>query len=327
MKGEQVRSPVVRLGGFMIRFRVSKRALRDLRSEWLSLKTLTGYLFVMPLMLWLAATILYPLAASVVLSVQNIKIIGTPGQFVGLDNYDRVLSSPYFMDALKRSVIWVIGNAIAQTLLAFSAALILKQRFTGQRIARIWIILSWVVPTVVVVIIWRWLLSASGGIVNYTLISLGVIHEPVGFFSTGRTALISVILINSWRWFPFNAVILLAALQRIPEELYEAASVDGATVVQKFLRITMPGLSPVLFVLGLIGTLMSFNVFDVIWLLTGGGPSQATTTLPVLIYETAFKKYRLSQAAAMSVMTGVILLIFAVLFIRFMSPALETDEE
>jgi len=204
---------------------------------------------------------------------------------------------------------------------------VLKQRFLGQRIARVWVILSWIVPTVVVVIIWRWLLSASGGIVNYTLTSLGLTSKPVGFFSTGRTAFLSVILINSWRWFPFNAVILLAALQRIPQELYEAASVDGASVVQKFLHITMPGLRQVLFVMGLVGTLMSFNVFDVIWLLTGGGPSQATTTLPVLIYDTAFKRYRLSQAAAMSVITGVILLVFAMLFIRFLSPPPESDEE
>lgn len=306
---------------------MNRQALAGLRSEWFSIRTLTGYLFVMPLMLWLAGTILYPLIMSVLLSVQNIKVIGTPGQYVGLDNYERILDMPYFVDALKRSAIWVAGNAIAQTLLAFAAALILKQRFTGQRFARIWIILSWVVPTVVVVIIWRWLLSASGGIVNYTLVNMGLISEPVGFFSTGQTAFVSVILINSWRWFPFNAVILLAALQRIPQELYEAASVDGASVLQKFRHITMPGLRPVLFVLGLIGTLMSFNVFDVIWLLTGGGPSRATTTLPVLIYETAFKKYRLSQAAAMSVMTGLILLVFAALFIRLMSPSSDTEEE
>jgi multiple sugar transport system permease protein len=137
----------------------------------------------------------------------------------------------------------------------------------------------------------------------------------------------TVILINSWRWFPFNAVILLAALQRIPQELYEAASVDGASAVRKFAHVTLPSLRPVLFVLGLVGTLLSFNVFDVIWLLTAGGPSRATTTLPVLIYETAFKQYRLSRAAAMSVITGVILLIFAALFIRFLSPPADTDEE
>jgi multiple sugar transport system permease protein len=306
---------------------VRERTPVRVRSEWLSVQTLMGYAFVLPLMVWLAATILYPLAASIMLSVQNIKIIGTPGKMVGFDNYDLILHSPRFWDALKRSVIWVLGNAVAQTLLAFSTALILKQRFFGQRIARVWVILSWIVPTVVVVIIWRWLLSASGGIVNYTLVSLGLVSKPIGFFSTGRTALESVILINSWRWFPFNAVILLAAMQRIPQELYEAASVDGASIVQKFRHITVPGLSPVLFVMGLVGTLMSFNVFDVIWLLTGGGPSQATTTLPVLIYDTAFKRYRLSQAAAMSVITGVILLVFAALFIRFLAPPPEADEE
>jgi multiple sugar transport system permease protein len=306
---------------------VRERAPVRVSSEWLSVQTLMGYAFALPLMLWLAVTILYPLGASIMLSLQNIKIIGTPGKMVGFDNYDLILHSPRFWDALKRSVIWVLGNAVAQTVLAFSAALILKQRFFGQRIARVWVILSWIVPTVVVVIIWRWLLSASGGIVNYTLVSLGLTSQPIGFFSTGRTALASVILINSWRWFPFNAVILLAALQRIPQELYEAASVDGASAVQKFLHITMPGLSQVLFVMGLVGTLMSFNVFDVIWLLTGGGPSQATTTLPVLIYDTAFRRYRLSQAAAMSVITGVILLVLAALFIRFLSPATEGDEE
>lgn len=298
----------------------------DLRSEWLSINTLMGYAFVLPLLLWLAATILYPLLMSINLSVQNIKFIGTPGEYVGLDNYERVLTSPYFRAALKNSVIWVVANAVVQTVLAFAAALILKQHFVGNRVARIWIILSWVVPTVVVVIIWRWLLSASGGIVNYSLQALGIIDKPVGFFSTGNTAFISVILINAWRWFPFNAVILLAALQRIPAELYEAAAVDGANVLQKFRFITLPSLQPVLFVMGLIGTLLSFNVFDVIWLLTGGGPSRATTTLPVLIYDTAFKKYRLSQAAAMSVLTGLILLVFAALFIRFLSPASDSDE-
>jgi multiple sugar transport system permease protein len=134
-----------------------------------------------------------------------------------------------------------------------------------------------------------------------------------------------VISINSWRWFPFITVILLAALVRIPTELYDAAAVDGASRRQQFLNVTLPGLQPVLFVMGLVGTLLSFNVFDVVWLLTGGGPASATTTLPVLIYDTAFRQYRLSQAAAMSVIVGIFLLIFAVIFIRYMASPL--DEE
>ncbi len=286
-----------------------------------------GYAFVLPLMLWLAATILVPLAQSVLLSFQNVRIIGTPGEFVGFANYTRLFESERFWEAFGRSLIWVLGNAVLQTILAFATALILKQRFPGQKVARIWIILSWIVPTVVVVVIWRWLLSASGGIVNYALVALGITAEPIGFFSSGDSAFASVIAINSWRWFPFQAVILLAALQRIPAELYEAASVDGASTTQKFLNITLPGLQSVLFVMGLIGTLMSFNVFDVIWLLTAGGPSAATTTLPVLIYDTGFRQFRLSQAAAISVVTGVFLLMFALVFMRLAAPPSDDGEE
>jgi multiple sugar transport system permease protein len=292
------------------------------RQRRISRRTWTGYLYVAPLMLWLAFTILYPLISAVFLSLQDIKIIGTPGKFIGLANYTRLLTNDAFWESLLRSAGWVVGNAAVQTFAAFAAALILNQRFRGRAAARIWIILSWIVPAVVVVIIWRWLLSSSG-VVNYLLTTLGIVGEPLGFFSTPGAAQASVILINSWRWFPFMTVTLLAGMQSIPRELYEAAAVDGATAVQRFQSITFPLLGPVLFVLGLVGTLMSFNVFDVIWLLTGGGPSDSTTTLPVLIYVTAFTKYRLSQAAAISVVSGVLLLLFALLFIRFMAPKQE----
>jgi multiple sugar transport system permease protein len=286
---------------------------------------LIGYLCVLPLLLWLAATILYPLFSTFYLSVLDIKIIGSGGTFVGFDNYLRVLRLPRFWAASWRSLLWVLGNALLQTLLAFATALILQQKFVGRNFARIWIILPWIVPTVVVVVIWRWLLTASGGIINYLLVYLGLVTKPIGFFSTGGRAFASVIAINSWRWFPFVTVILLAALVRIPRELYDAAGVDGASRWQKFVHITLPGLQPVLFVMGLVGTLLSFNVFDVVWLLTGGGPASGTTTLPVLIYETAFKKYRLSQAAAMSVIVGIVLLIFAAVFIHYMAPPLEEE--
>ncbi len=300
--------------------------VKTMRTGWNS-QALLGYLLVAPLLLWLAGTILYPLMAAINLSFQNVGIIGTGGQYIGLENYSKVLGSGKFWDAFKRSLVWVIGNGLFQTVAAFATALILKQRFSGRGIARVWVILSWIVPTVVVVIIWRWMLGTSGGIVNYLLVALGITPEPVAFFGSPNTAMISVMLINSWRWFPLMAVILLASMQNIPQELYEAAAVDGASPFQRFLNVTLPGLQPVLFVMGLVGTLWSFNVFDVIWLLTGGGPSSGTTTLPVYIYEMAFKKYRLSRAAAASVLVGLFLLLFAVLFIRFMAPKGEEEGE
>ena len=204
-------------------------------------QVVTGYLYVLPLLLWLAGTILYPLFSTFYLSVLDIKIIGSGGKFVGFDNYLRVLRLSRFWAASWRSLIWVLGNAILQTLLAFVTALILQQKFTGRNFARIWVILPWIVPTVVVVVIWRWLLTASGGIINYLLLSLRLVARPVGFFSTGGRAFTSVISINSWRWFPFVTVILLAALVRIPRELYDAAGVDGASRWQLARRMTNQG--------------------------------------------------------------------------------------
>ncbi len=175
-----------------------------------------AYLLVGPLFLWLAITILYPLVSAIHLSVLNVKVIGSGGDFVGLANYEQVLSNSKFWAALGRSAVWVIANAVLQTVVAFATALILKQQFRGRSIARVWIILSWIVPTVVVVIIWRWMLGTSGGIVNYLLVALGVMPQPIGFFSTGPGAFAALVFINSWRWFPLSAVIILAGMQSIP---------------------------------------------------------------------------------------------------------------
>ena len=270
------------------------------------------FAFVAPALVFLAAVLGWPLLQAVWLSLQDVGVIGSQGRFVGLANYAAVLGDGRFWRALLRSLVWVAGNAAVQTLAALGAALILNQQFPGVRLARTWIILGWIVPTVVVVIIWRWLLSTSGGMINPLLVQAGVIDRPVGFFASRESAMTTLILINSWRWFPFTTLMLLAGLTRIPGELYEAARIDGAGAVKRFTRITWPLLQPTLLVLGVVGTLLSFNVFDVIWLLTAGGPAQATQTLPVLIYETAFKGYRLSEAAAVSVITSLLLMAFAV---------------
>ncbi|MET0596515.1 MAG: sugar ABC transporter permease [Mesorhizobium sp.] len=277
------------------------------------------FAFVAPALVFLAAVLGWPLLQAVWLSLQDVGVIGSQGRFVGLANYAAVLGDGRFWRALLRSLVWVAGNAAVQTLAALGAALILNQQFPGVRLARTWIILGWIVPTVVVVIIWRWLLSTSGGMINPLLVQAGVIDRPVGFFASRESAMTTLILINSWRWFPFTTLMLLAGLTRIPGELYEAARIDGAGAVKRFTRITWPLLQPTLLVLGVVGTLLSFNVFDVIWLLTAGGPAQATQTLPVLIYETAFKGYRLSEAAAVSVITSLLLMAFAVAATRAMA--------
>jgi multiple sugar transport system permease protein len=275
-----------------------------------------GLLLIAPALSLLAAVLAWPLLSAILLSFRDVRVVGSEGPFVGWANYAKVLSDPAFWRAAQLSLVWVAANAALQTVLALAAALILNQSFPGVRIARTWIILSWIVPTVVVVMIWRWLFSTSGGVVNPALMGLGLIDRPVGFFATPWTAFATLVLINSWRWFPFITLMLLAGLTRIPQELIEAARVDGAGPWKRFTRITWPLLAPTLTVLLVIGTLLSFNVFDVIWLMTAGGPAGGTRTLPVLIYETAFRGYRISEAATIAVMATLLLMAFAVFATR-----------
>lgn len=278
-----------------------------------------AFVFVAPALGLLAFTLLWPLVLAVDLSLRDVRFIGKSGTYVGLANYTEVLTQPRFWQSGVRSLIWVAGNAVVQTALALAAALVLHQNFPGVRIARVWVLLTWIVPTVVVVIIWRWLLSSSGGMINPLLVQTGLLQAPVGFFSSRESAMTTLILINSWRWFPFVTLMILAALTRIPSDLNEAARMDGARAWQRFSRITWPLLQPTLSVLLVVGTLLSFNVFDIIWLITAGGPSGGTQTLPVLIYETAFKGYELSRAAAISVLTGLVLMGFAIAASRSMT--------
>lgn len=273
-------------------------------------------LLITPALTALGATLAWPLVSSIGLSFYDVRSVGSQGGWIGLANYQKILTSDIFWRSSWLSLLWVISNAVLQTVLALAAALILNQNFPGMRIARTWIIVTWIVPTIVVVMIWRWLFSTSGGMINPLLMMTGLVDRPVGFFSTPESAFATLVFVNSWRWFPFIALMMLAGLSRIPRELYEAARVDGAGPVMCFLRITWPLLAPTLTVLLIIGTLLSFNVFDIIWLLTAGGPAGATRTLPVLIYETAFKSYRLSEAAAIAVCATIFLMGFAVLATR-----------
>ena len=285
-----------------------------------------GYLLVGPLVLWLVITIAIPLVYSVYVSFTDAGIIGTEAPFIGLENYATVLGDSEFRSSFGRSLIWAVGGAVVQTILAFATALALNQAFRGRRFARTWIILSWIIPTIVIAILWRWMLNVTYGVVNFLVTTVGFTDGPIDFLGSPKWALPTVIMINAWRWFPFLALLILAGLQSIPGELYEAAKVDGASPVQRFFHITMPQLQPVLYVVGLIGTLWAFNIFDVIWLLTQGGPSGSTQTLPVLIYDRAFNGFAMGEASAISVLLCVFLLIFSVIYIRFV-PSGESDTE
>jgi multiple sugar transport system permease protein len=281
-------------------------------------ETMLGIALVSPLVLIMVLIIAYPLVNTVLLSLRNQAVIATPSTFVGLDTYRTVLGDAELWKALGKSGLWLVGNLIVQTVLAFVTALLLTRVGRWSRSARTWVLLPWVIPTVAVAVIWQWLTNSNYGVIAKLFGLVGM--DNVQFFADKTWALPMLIVMNSWHWFPLGAVIIYGALQTIPGEVYEAADVDGANAWDKFWHITLPLLQPVMFALGLVGTLWSFNIIDSIYLVTRGGPAGASTTAPVYIYDTAFKAFHASEAAAASVATIVLLGVVAWLYIRLAKP-------
>lgn len=277
------------------------------------------YLLIAPLGIWLIVTIFIPVINVIMESFKNTTYVGTQGDNIGLGNYKSVLADAAYWKAWGKSLQWILGCTILQTVLGFSVALLVKGNKRIQKLSKNWMIIPWIIPTIVVGIMWQWIFNGSYGILNKVLMNLDIISKPLNLIG-GKGSMWTLIFINVWHWFPFTAVILLAGLATIPKELYESASVDGANGLRKFFHITLPGLSNVTFALSVVGTLWCFNIFDVIWTLTSGGPLDTTTTVPIYIYRGAFKSFKIGRTSAASVLTSLILLVFALIMIRATKP-------
>jgi len=274
-----------------------------------------GLLLVLPLLLWVAATLLYPAANAVYISFSNVRYVGVPAEFVGFSNFERVFSEREFWNSVIRTVIWVVLNVVLQLVGSVGVALVLNQEYKGKEFVRNWVILPWVLPTIVLAIVWKWILDPTHGVANHLLMWLGIVERPIEFLSSTTWALPTVTLLNCWRWTPYFSIIVLAALQTVPRELHEAAAMDGASIWKRFTRVTLPSISPILKVIALNSFLWSANIFDTIWLLTRGGPLSHTTTLPIYIYSKAFRSFRFSEAAAASILMFLGLLFFVILYL------------
>jgi multiple sugar transport system permease protein len=268
---------------------------------------------VLPFVTVLVVLVALPVGIAISTSFTNMRFIGMPADFVGLRQYQRVIQDDLFWNSLGRSGLWILGNAVVQTLTAFVFALALSRRARNTA-SQLFVLLPWIIPTVAVAVIGTWLMNSSYGIVNFLLQRLGLIDAPINAFGDPDIALWSLILLNSWHWFPFFFVVILGALTTVPSELYEAAAIDGASAWQRFTRVTLPLISRILGIVGLVGTLWSFNVFDTIFLVTRGGPSNSTFTAPLYVYEVAFNGFQMGKSSAASVLLMIIMLGFAVLF-------------
>lgn len=268
-------------------------------------------------MLLIVVFIVFPVALTVRNAFTSVTFIGVPGEYVGLKQFERVVEDQVFWDSLKLSVAWVVGNALLQTLVAFFFALTINQRLRGGALIQILILLPWTIPTVAVAVVGTWIFNSSYGVVNYILREIGLISMPINAFGNPDIAMRSLIGLHSWHWFPFFFVVILGALKTVPNELYEAAAIDGANAIQRFHRITFPLIGRILGIVGLVGTLWSFNVFDTIYLITKGGPVNSTYTAPIYVYETAFREFQMGKSSAASVILMLFLMVFAILYYRF----------
>mgnify|MGYP005846562963 CR=1 FL=1 len=287
--------------------------------RFLGRDALIGYLFVLPIVLVLGGIVGVPFLYAIWISFHD-KILGFPETpFVGLAHYTSLLAGSEYWHAAELSLVYTATCIAAKFGLGFTCALILAQPLPARGLLRGMVMLPWASPAIVVVVVWFFLLNDVNGVFNWLLVWSGLLSAPISWVGRPDTALATLIGISIWRGFPFWAITLLAALQSVQQELYEAAAIDGATAIRQLWHITLPGIRPVLLVVALLSTIWTFNEFTVLWALTRGGPADATTVLPVLSYKVAMIGGELGRGAAISISVMPILLILIGLLVRTLS--------
>ena len=259
-----------------------------------------AYLFVTPIVLLVLSLVAYPFTYAIYLSM-TYKLVGLPPVFVGFENYIRLTWDGFFQRAVVNSFIFTFGSVGFKLVLGVVMALVLTSNIRWRSFWTGVLLIPWVAPTVVSALNFLWIFDGSLGVLNYVLVRmLHVFPQGVGWLSEPGLAMASVVAVNIWRGFPFFGISFLAGMKAIPAELYEAAEVDGASVVQRFRHITLPGIRNIMIIVVLLSTIWTFNDFQIIYILTKGGPGGTTMVMPVLTYETAFGAQRLGEAIAVT---------------------------
>jgi multiple sugar transport system permease protein len=277
---------------------------------------LMPWLLLSPALLATVILVLIPALQTVWMSLHDVVLFRPRSRpFVGLANYATALADPVFWSGLINSIIWVVVAVALQFLLGLAAALLLNRRFAWRGLARALMIVPWALPSVIIGLIWTWMLDFNLGLVNEVGLRMGVLAHPVAWLSQPGTAMAAVILAVVWQGFPFFAVTLLAGLQAIPSELYEAAHLDGASAFAAFRHVTLPGLSAVMATSLLLRMIWVANSLDLILVMTGGGPGTATQTLPLHAFLTAWSGGQYGQGSALAVMLTILLLGVVVFYV------------
>lgn len=279
-------------------------------------QTRVAILLLVPALALFSVVILYPLVNSLWLGLSDRTLLSPSQSFVGLDNL-REVAGGNFLSILRNTVVFTIGSTVLAFLLGLALALVLNSGVRARGFLRGVFLLPWVIPGVVVSFLWLWIFDPNYGVLNGALRVMGLIEQNVQWLGTGSSAMAGVILAKTWHSFPWIMVMLLAGLQTVPRELYEAAAVDGAAAWDRFRHVTLPQLRGIIGVVVLLEVIWNFQHFEILYVLTGGGPAGATTTFSVAVYNTAFQAYDLGRAGAIGILWMALLSVLVAVYVRF----------
>ncbi|MCY4021493.1 MAG: sugar ABC transporter permease [Chloroflexi bacterium] len=301
---------------------IPKNPLAKVLSRRLS--KLAPYLWILPALTVYGIFKLYPLVSGLQMSLLRWDGIEEP-RYIGLRNFEKILSDEMTLTVLMNNVHYAVGTVVGKIVLSLILAILLHQALKGRTFYRTSLFMPVVMSFVVVGVLWSWLFNPQFGLINSFLRGLGLDFLVQDWLGDAAVALNSLILVDIWKWYGFHMVIFLAGLQSIPDELYEAARIDGASVWQQFLHVTLPMLQPVMIVNVTISLMGAFNVFDIPFIMTAGGPANATNVMALHIYIRGFKFYRFGYSAALSYVLLVIVTLVAAIQLKLMTSGDNSD--
>lgn len=278
------------------------------------------YVFLAPALIFMGIFTAYPIIYNFIISMQDVNVMtfaNPTKEFVGLRNYIQIITNSTFLVVLKNSVIFTVGSVFFQFIIGFALAMFLAKKFPLNNFVRGFIVVGWVIPPVVVGTIWKWLLNTDFGLINYFLSQLNLITDNISWLSNPNMAMIGILIANIWLGIPFNMMLLIGGLTGLPQTVFEAAEIDGANWFQKLFYLTIPMLKQTISATLMLGVIYTFKVFALIWVMTGGGPVNATNVLPTWSYQLSFDFFNFSQGAVVANLMFIIMLIFSIIYINY----------
>lgn len=274
------------------------------------------WVFVLPAMLVVGTLLIYPIFSSLYYSMTTKHLIKPAYDFIGLANYQAVLTDPNFFKAFLTSIMWTVVSLMGQLFIGFTAALAINRIKMGKGLYRTLLIIPWAFPSIVIALSWKWILNGVSGFIPNLLVQLGICSTQPQFLSDSSLVFLTLVFINIWFGAPMIMVNVLSALQTISQEQYEAAQIDGASKIQQFYHITVPHIKVVVGLLVVLRTIWIFNNFDLIYLITGGGPANATTTIPIYAYNMGWGAKMLGKSSAVTMLLLGFLLLVCIIYFK-----------